>query len=1037
MLGRFNLCFCIATVIGWPQPVAAQENLTWRFWKGPNQFPGYHARFVSPNPNGRIWFTTTKDAYGNSWFDGYQIGMLPQDHFAPILKEDQDGQPWGLFYDIPMDGSVLEGRVRGVLHYTHHGDLAKGRWIEYPIQELESAAPLTALQPWDFPFLPQSPNQIWILLQDSLLEFDAEKNQTKRIKNVANTALGFFIHMAQARDGNVWLTGQRGIAKLQTTGLQFQERNWEMQEDWQEYIPASNLELSNFIYPYEDESGDVFCTAFSDLHKKRVLVRLHEGKWEVAYQDHDADIIKGWRGADHQIWFLSSQVISDSRNLFSGFGVPAPELNTLDHEEKYTIPWKGDRAGRNREASVETDGTFWFGGMGLIRCAPSIWQTPLPVDLSSGPIRGIFEDRKGRLWFSGPKVLYLYEGEKWRAFQLSPSRQITSGIQTLSDMADGRLVIATRKGPLLLVSLDHNEATFKEVEHPKGRICWNVSPRQDGSVWLLTIDNPNNLNCFLEVFDGKDFDTLLGQDQDLCLGQPHRILELDSGDLWLAGRNGIGCFRNGNYRFYEMPRNRIQQGAYCLTETGKGRLWVGGPQGIHEFNGDEWKLIKTDLASVHHILKRRDGSIWAASQTGIHRLLGDTWLTNSEEDGLPAEHSYMVFEDKHNGLWASTAAGISLYDENADSNPPRSYIRAEENVAATGESGEIRIVYDGVDKWNFTEPGRLLYSTRLDSGPWSPFSQQTLASFARLRSGRHQFQVRAMDRNGNIETKPAVFGFIVARPWHRQPVFLAFVVIGTAIILVLIALHIYRHIHLELTVKKRTKDLRQAHQELLTYQEQLRSLASAISLIEERDRRHIAADLHDRIGHGLAVCQMQIEMLQRNNGDGKTGEMLEQTRNLIQQTIEDARTLTFEISPPVLYELGLEAALEWLVDEVQKRHNLKVELIDDGQSKDIGTDARGIVFRSIRELLHNIVKHAKAHAAKIRIQRVGEVVRIEIEDNGIGFNMEELNSESRNNRSFGLFSIRERIQFLGGVFECSSSPHKGTRCALIMPLKEK
>lgn len=208
-----------------------------------------------------------------------------------------------------------------------------------------------------------------------------------------------------------------------------------------------------------------------------------------------------------------------------------------------------------------------------------------------------------------------------------------------------------------------------------------------------------------------------------------------------------------------------------------------------------------------------------------------------------------------------------------------------------------------------------------------------------------------------------------------------------------------------------------------------------MSLIEERDRRQIAGELHDRIGHGLAACQMMIQTLQRKNHSPETSALLQKTLDMLEQTIQDARTLTFEISPPVLYELGLEPALEWVAEQMETLHGLRVELKDDGHPKPLSEDARGVLFRAVRELLFNVLKHAKTASASVNLCTIEDRVRITVEDRGQGFDIRSLHANRKH--SFGLFSIRERIEYLGGRFECHSHLNEGTRVVLEMPLAGK
>jgi len=256
------------------------------------------------------------------------------------------------------------------------------------------------------------------------------------------------------------------------------------------------------------------------------------------------------------------------------------------------------------------------------------------------------------------------------------------------------------------------------------------------------------------------------------------------------------------------------------------------------------------------------------------------------------------------------------------------------------------------------------------------------------------------------------------------------------------------HRELERRVERRTAQLLSANEllnlqieeaklnekKLLTQQEKLRSLSSELVLTEERERRHIAIGLHDRIGQTLAVTKIKLGELREALPAGTAADALAEIRGFIDQTIQDTRSLTFELSPPVLYELGLEAALAWLANQTREKHAMRVELKDDGQSKPLDNGCRVIAFQAVRELLFNVVKHARAQIATISISRDDDAVRIDIEDDGIGFDTSELDATVSGSMDFGLFSVRERLQPLGGRLEIHSEPGSGTRVALVLPL---
>jgi len=225
-----------------------------------------------------------------------------------------------------------------------------------------------------------------------------------------------------------------------------------------------------------------------------------------------------------------------------------------------------------------------------------------------------------------------------------------------------------------------------------------------------------------------------------------------------------------------------------------------------------------------------------------------------------------------------------------------------------------------------------------------------------------------------------------------------------------------------------------AERKLLTYQEKLQSLASELSLVEERERRSIATDLHDQIGQTLSVIKMRCFALRQELKDPQLIQQVDEIKELVRQTIQDTRSLTFELSPPVLYELGLVAAIDWLAEQFQLKHNLKCSVESDKKPKPLSQDIEIVLFRSVRELLVNIVKHAKAKRVKITIRANKTNLRIRVADDGIGFSLEVKAARTYQDQQFGLFNVTERIRHLGGSLEVDSQRGKGTMVTLAVPL---
>ncbi len=228
---------------------------------------------------------------------------------------------------------------------------------------------------------------------------------------------------------------------------------------------------------------------------------------------------------------------------------------------------------------------------------------------------------------------------------------------------------------------------------------------------------------------------------------------------------------------------------------------------------------------------------------------------------------------------------------------------------------------------------------------------------------------------------------------------------------------------------------RESEEKIRTYQEQLQSLASELSLTEERERRRLATVLHDHIAQLLVVAKGKFEKVQESSLFRSLAKPMEEIRKLIEESIRYTRSLVFELSPPILYDLGLEPAMEWLAEHMQQQYGLVVAVEDDAQPKPLDNEARVLLFRAVRELLFNVLKHAQASCTKVCMGRVGEHLRIIVEDNGIGFAPEQLGSSSGTMGGFGLFSIRERLNYFGGSMEIESTPGEVTRVILSLPLR--
>ncbi len=235
----------------------------------------------------------------------------------------------------------------------------------------------------------------------------------------------------------------------------------------------------------------------------------------------------------------------------------------------------------------------------------------------------------------------------------------------------------------------------------------------------------------------------------------------------------------------------------------------------------------------------------------------------------------------------------------------------------------------------------------------------------------------------------------------------------------------------DITERKKTE------QQIMAYQRELRSLASQLALAEGNERRNIATQIHAGVTQLLALSVMKMEVLRDTVKDSKLSADLYEIYKILQQAIEDTRALTFELSPPSLYDLGLDAALEELVERFGIQNKIEASYDNDGQPKPLDESTSVLLFQAVREVLENVAKHSRARNVEVNSERVDNRVYISVKDDGVGIDLKSLRDKHKRDITLGLFGIRERFRYIGGRLQVESTPGKGSRITLIAPLKVK
>ncbi len=219
-------------------------------------------------------------------------------------------------------------------------------------------------------------------------------------------------------------------------------------------------------------------------------------------------------------------------------------------------------------------------------------------------------------------------------------------------------------------------------------------------------------------------------------------------------------------------------------------------------------------------------------------------------------------------------------------------------------------------------------------------------------------------------------------------------------------------------------------EKVLDRTKQLRMVSAQLMVSEERERRMLAQDLHDNLGQLLAIIKIKLTSLAPGLPPPSDNTLVE----LVDQADQAVRQITLNLSPPILHTLGMKAAFEWLAEEMERRYQLSVHIDYEGEPKPLIDEVQAMLFRSARELLINVARHARASEASLSCLCGESKLTLAVSDNGCGFKSSHSFGVSSRQNGFGLSSIHERIVNIGGEMEIDSSPGQGTTVTLTIPI---
>ncbi len=245
------------------------------------------------------------------------------------------------------------------------------------------------------------------------------------------------------------------------------------------------------------------------------------------------------------------------------------------------------------------------------------------------------------------------------------------------------------------------------------------------------------------------------------------------------------------------------------------------------------------------------------------------------------------------------------------------------------------------------------------------------------------------------------------------------------------------------TVARDVTEKKEADARLEAYQTRLRNLASELATVEDRERRQLAETLHDSLAQDLFAARAKVTLLRYPDRVTDPARVVNEAISILDQSMNMTRNLTFELFPPALYDVSLEAGLEWLCRHFETTRDLRCSIETRGEEVDLPQDLRALTYRIVRELLANVHKHAQARLARVTVEYAATQLAVYVDDDGKAFDLDVTEEAPTGvdgdgtRKGFGLFSIRERLRCLAGNLAIQPSPLGGWRVVMTLPLPDR
>ncbi len=691
----------------------------------------------------------------------------------------------------------------------------------------------------------------------------------------------------------------------------------------------------------------------------------------------------------------------------------------------------------------DRDGILWIG-----TATSGLWRVRKQVVVTLSEAQGlhghnvypIYQDHAGAVWMGvWPNTLNRYQDGKFQYF--TEKDGLVSYISALYQDRGGTLWVGAYGG-------DRNDRWKRDGLRlfKDGRFVPPAGLRRLGTVRALLQDQHGALwlGCDdkLVRYD-KGVRRIFTTRDGLATDYATVLVEDHTGNLWIGGQGGLTRFARGRFTAYTVRNGLPSPNVRSLYVDRENVLWIGTYDGgLGRFENGRFTRYTTReglfSSGVFQILEDSRGYFWISSNQGIYRVrkqeLNDfaagkvsaiTSIAYGKADGMRniecnGGHWPAGIRTGDGKLWFPTQDGVAIIDPEQvpiNTTPPPVIIESflvehkpvafDKPVRLNPAETSFAIQYTA---FSFANPERIQFKYKLEGleQNWIDAGSRRTAYYSHVPPGNYSFKVIAANSDGVWNMQGTHVLVSVLPPFYRTWWFLSAIFIlcaGT----VTFGWHY------------RVSRLQRAYAAQQAFSRQL--IAS-----QERERKRIAAELHDSLGQQLLIIKNWAVLALRGlDGSKAVQEPLDEISNTASHAVEEMRGIAYNLRPYQLEKLGLTAAIRGLVTRVSASSNIRfsteIEHVDGLFSQEVEIS----IYRIVQEALNNIVKHSQATEGRVLVHSNSGTLDLLIEDNGRGFTPAEGSAPQQSQQGFGLVGIAERARMLGGRVVIDSAPGHGSR----------